>query len=80
MIQNGKIVVVDPEIVFKTFHGKKWHICKESDAFGPTSWCGINDMWRWVEEARLDQVPVEEICKICLRKRTEKEEKKEEEE
>jgi len=31
--KNNKIETVNPEIVFKTFHGKKWHICKESDAF-----------------------------------------------
>jgi len=30
-------------------------------------------MWKWVEEARIDQVPVEEICKICKQRKKEDE-------
>jgi len=56
------------KIAFKTPQGRKWHICKSFDAFGPTSWCGIERMWRWVKEAEMGQVTKEEICKVCLKR------------
>ena len=58
----------DLELAFKTPHGRRWHICKGFDAFGPTSWCGIERMWRWVEEAEVGQVAKGEMCKVCLRR------------
>jgi len=56
------------KMVFRTPCGRKWHICKSFDAFGPISWCGIERMWRWVEEAKMGQIVKEEICRTCLQR------------
>ena len=60
-----QMIIDSDEIVFKTQYGKRWHICRKCDAFGPISWCGIDYDWRWTESKKVGQVAEEEICKIC---------------